>query len=439
MRFPLPLLLILIVPVLEAQSTMSFADLDEVTAIALLKDTALASAAAKLSAARAGLGAEKSWRSSSLTLQSSWGAPTGESVEKALSGTYGASVAVPLSHWLSLGAAVSATEGKSEGEVPEGRVSVSLRPLSLPSEGADLSYRIALNSYNAVLRAAILETRSAIRSLAVVRAELAYNEAELELARSGFEAARIKSERGELGASELLGATAELIAAEVSVDALLSEEAALRDDLALRLGIPTELLPETTALAALDKTGTLSGDPGALLDREGWLAASTNYIQALLDAEGAEADSRRAQVRPDLVLSGEAAAALSGSNRGLGSWTVSASLKLPVDILYRDASSAASELAAAKARAAELARAAALNDFERKTRELARCQTTWRRSETSAAAARLVLEQAVLLRSLDRRSESELLRARADTLKAEWQTAVALKSYKDALDALSRF
>jgi hypothetical protein len=167
-----------------------------------------------------------------------------------------------------------------------------------------------------------------------------------------------------------------------------------------------------------------------------WLNMSSSLIKAEMAADKAEADAKKAFPRPDISLKGDVSSVLSGAAAGTLNWSAGATVKLPIDLVFRDRAEAKAESAAAKRSSARNTRVGAAAEYALKVGELSRTFASWRKAANAAESAHLAVEEAQLLYSLGRRSESELASAQAQGLRADWQAEAGRKSLLDALDVL---
>jgi len=420
---------------ISAQNAAADLSLDALVSRALAQDADVALALAQLRAAEAARGADQAWRSSVLTLQSGLqGGEDGSAAAAASSEmTWSVQAALPLAHWLSLGAESS---GDAAGN-GSGAVSLTVSPFARHSGSAALNYRSTLATYRGSLRTAILDFRATLRSMVVADAELRLRRAELAVTAGALTSARILVERGEAGRTSLLDALADQTEAEVAVSAAESALETSRADLALRLDLAETALPETATLAALEAVP--GDDPGANnMDLEQWLTASAGWQNAQLAAESAADEARLAVPRPDLSLKGTLGSVLAGTGAGTSRWSATAAVSLPLDLVYRDTAAAKADTAAARQKSADNLRVAAVREYAQKLKELTRGYETWRRATTANESAALALEEGRLLHSLGESSAADLAAAEADGLRSAWQTAAALKSLRDVQDQLDR-
>jgi len=433
-KFVILALALCIIPLglLGAQEAAATVSLDTLVSRALAQDTELAVALAQLRAAKAALGADSAWRGAALTLQSGLRGAENEAVPASAAGdfSWSAQAALPMAHWLALGAESSGDEAGNAS----GTVSLSVSPFARHSGSADRAYRSALAAYRNSLRSSILEFRAALRSLTVADAELRLRQAEQAVTSAALEAARILVERGDAGKASLLDALADQTEAEIAVSAAQSALEAARADLAIRLGVAETELPDTASLEPAPGVDPLEN----AMSLEQWLAASANLSESLLAAESAADDARLAVPRPDLSLTGTVGSVLAGTGAGSLQWSAAAAVTLPLDLVYRDTAVAKAETAAARQTAAERLRAVTVQEYAQKVKELRRGYDTWRRATTADQSALLALEEARLLHALGESSAAALASAEADGLRSQWQTLAALKSLRDAQDELDR-
>jgi len=411
--------------------------MDELVSRALARDPGMAQSLAQLHEAQASLSASSPWRSSSLSLQSTLKdtipappAPAGSS-SAGPDLTWAASASVPLAVWLSLGASVNGDDtGKSTGAL-----SVSVAPLAIQSTEADYAYRSALVDYGSTLRSTILDIRKSLRAMRVSEAEAAWRKADLGVAETAVERAALLAERGEGGRTDLLDAIALRTEAQANYDVAVNASAAARSDAALRIGLEAPQLPDSAALEALDRNpGTTA--PGDAMTLDQWLNMSSSLVKAEMAADKAESDAKKAVPRPDISLKGDVSSILSGTSSGTLNWSVGATVKLPIDLVFRDRAEAKAESAAAKRSSARNTRISAAAEYALKVAELSRTFASWRKAANAAESARLAVEEAQLLYSLGRRSDSELASVQAQGLRADWQAEAGRKSLLDALDIL---
>lgn len=406
--------------------------LDMLVAGALENNAELRTAAIKLRSAEAALEAAAPWRSASLQLESSLRGSLAEEAAAVSVPSWAASASLPLASWLSLAAGVDSS-GK---DVLNGNLSLNLQPFAKEDTSAELSYRSALLEYRTCLRSNLLTIRKDIRELIVLEAERQYREAELTAAESEYQSKLVKAESGQLMHADVLSAIAELGSTELSHDEFLSAYNEFLDDLVRQLDTALDKLPDTDMIFELD---TLYEHKAleALMDETEWLVYSESYQKSLLDAESAELSADKARILPDFSLKGELSSVI--PDAADGSWSVSASIRIPLDVFYNDAYGAAVDMALLKQDSALNSRNEALADYERKQTELSRYTRSLERIDTAFEAAQLMLEQVTVLHSMGQTSDASLLAAEAELLHTKWQRLQIWQSYRSVLDELSQF
>lgn len=403
---------------------------DAIVSRGLASDPAVAASAARLLAAEAALGASAPWRASSATVQV--GAKGTDA--SASSYSWSAQATVPLASWFSLGASGSGDLSGASSVA----ASATLAPFARRSTAAAAGLASARTDWTAAVRSRTLELRSDLRSLAVLDAEAALRDAELEVAGSRLALQEVLAERGEAKRSDLLSALSAQTEARLAADKARS---ALQDalvDLVADTGAAETELRAAAAILLED------GGEADAMDEASWLASSAALARARLEAETSASDAADALPRPDLSFKAEAGASFpsaSGAGPSAGSspgstWSVGATLRLPLDLAYRDAAEAKAKLAQAKAAAASFSENAARLEYAARLRDVERAASSLHRTETAAQAVALGIEESRLLLSLGQRSELEAAQAAVEGLKSDWQLASARKAVQDARDAL---
>jgi len=388
----------------------------------LLRSPEIASAAARLKSSDAALAADVPWRSGALTLKSD--AKDQDSVKTGES-AYGwsAGASLPLFDRLSLGASVS---GDTAGAA-SGSVTASLKPFATTSIAARLAANSALFDYLLLVRTTTLALRSSVRALQVAEAEVAYRKAELSAKDFALERARLLVERGDAKRASLLDALSARTDALIALDAA---EAAAED---ARWTLATGTGMESAELSVMTEPLAPESAP---VSEETWIRSSQKVVKASSDAESAADEARLAVPRPDLAIQGNLSSILAGSAAGTTGWTASATLTLPVDLVFRAQADAKADASRAKASAAEQALRDAKLEYSGKLKEADRVASRLQNARLSAESAELAAEESRLLAERGELSEADLSSAEALTLKAAWQVLGAEKSLAEIRDEL---
>ena len=420
------LAMILLTSPLQALDT-----LDEVVSRSLSRNLDVALAALKLKNSAANLTAEPAWRSSSLGLSADTAgsldsaAPSGSTPGAATGTSYGASLSIPLTDWFSFGATGTIA---SDGSVSSS-LSATLNPFLGQTSKADMDYRSNLQSYRSTLRSAILQFRGTVRSLVVSGAELAYKKAALDAANAQYEQKQVLLSQGAASQSDLLDALASQTQARLDYEAAEANYENVHQTIALSLGVPEAELPDFVQLLTAEGDITVVS-LSSIMDKATYVAMSDAYVRAQLDAESSQVDAQSAQPKPDISIKG----AVSPSAKA---WSATASVKLPLDLVFRERAAIAQQTAEVKQKQVELVGQTVALEYDQKVKELNRLYESWKKTATAYSAAQLVYQQAEVLASLGQKSALDMSTAKAELLRADWQRAGAEKSLRDALDALS--
>ena len=420
------LAMILLTSPLQALDT-----LDEVVSRSLSRNLDVALAALKLKNSAANLTAEPAWRSSSLGLSADTAgsldsaAPSGSTPGAATGTSYGASLSIPLTDWFSFGATGTIA---SDGSVSSS-LSATLNPFLGQTSKADMDYRSNLQSYRSTLRSAILQFRGTVRSLVVSGAELAYKKAALDAANAQYEQKQVLLSQGAASQSDLLDALASQTQARLDYEAAEANYENVHQTIALSLGVPEAELPDFVQLLTAEGDITVVS-LSSIMDKAAYVAMNDAYVRAQLDAESSQVDAQSAQPKPDISIKG----AVSPSAKA---WSATASVKLPLDLVFRERAAIAQQTAEVKQKQVELVGQTVALEYDQKVKELNRLYESWKKTATAYSAAQLVYQQAEVLASLGQKSALDMSTAKAELLRADWQRAGAEKSLRDALDALS--
>ncbi|GAB1482211.1 hypothetical protein MASR2M78_10260 [Treponema sp.] len=122
---------------------------------------------------------------------------------------------------------------------------------------------------------------------------------------------------------------------------------------------------------------------------------------------------------------------------GSNSWSVSATLKLPLDLAFRGEAAAAKDYAQAKKVVALSSQSTARLEYRSALKSLERSQSSWEKTRAAAEAAFLALAVTRILYKLGSSSESDLKASETEGLNAVWSLAQARRTVLDAADALS--
>lgn len=405
--------------------------LDEVVSRSLSRNLDVALAALKLKNSAANLTAEPAWRSSSLGLSADTAgsldsaAPSGSTPGAATGTSYGASLSIPLTDWFSFGATGTIA---SDGSVSSS-LSATLNPFLGQTSKADMDYRSNLQSYRSTLRSAILQFRGTVRSLVVSGAELAYKKAALDAANAQYEQKQVLLSQGAASQSDLLDALASQTQARLDYEAAEANYENVHQTIALSLGVPEAELPDFVQLLTAEGDITVVS-LSSIMDKAAYVAMNDAYVRAQLDAESSQVDAQSAQPKPDISIKG----AVSPSAKA---WSATASVKLPLDLVFRERAAIAQQTAEVKQKQVELVGQTVALEYDQKVKELNRLYESWKKTATAYSAAQLVYQQAEVLASLGQKSALDMSTAKSELLRADWQRAGAEKSLRDALDALS--
>ncbi|WP_304243657.1 TolC family protein [Gracilinema caldarium] len=412
----------------------AFDTLDEVVSRYLSQNLDVATAALKVKSSAASLASAPAWRSSSISLSANTAGtlgdvatPVGPTSASSQAGgpTYGASLSVPLTDWFALGASGTL---KSDGTLTSS-LSATLSPLSGQPSKADIDYRLSLQSYRSTLRSAVLQFRSTLRSLQVSKAEVAYKKAAYDAASTQYEQKQVLLSRGSASQSDVLDALGSLTQARLDYETAEANYQNIHQSIALSLGIADAELPDFTQL--LESEGPITdASLTSLMDRETYLGLSDTFVRAKLDAESSQIDARSAQPKPDVSIKGDLSPAAK-------TWSASAMVKLPLDLLFWDRAAVAKQTADVKEKQAEYAKATVSLEYDQKVQDAKRLYESWKKTTTAYSSAQLVYQQAEVLASLGQKSPLDLNTAQAELLRSAWQLASAEKTLRDALDALS--
>lgn len=421
----------LLAMILLGSPLQAFDTLDEVVSRSLSRNLDVALAALKLKNSAANLAAEPAWRSSSLGLSANRAASldsassSGSTPGVATGTSYGASLSLPLTDWFSFGATGTVT---SDGSVSSS-LSATLNPFSGQTSKANIDYRSNLQSYRSTLRSAVLQFRGTVRSLVVSGTELAYKKAALDEANAQYEQKQVLLSQGAASQSDLLDALASQTQARLDYEAAEANYENVHQTIALSLGVPEAELPDFAQL--LTAEGDITGvSLSSIMDKATYVAMSDAYVRAQLDAETNQIDARSAQPKPDISIQGEV-------TPGEKTWSATATVKLPLDLVFRESAAIAQQIVEVKQKQVEFVGQTVALEYDQKVKELNRLYESWKKTATTYSAAQLVYQQAEVLASLGQKSALDMSTAKAELLRADWQLAGAEKSLRDALDTLS--
>jgi outer membrane protein TolC len=268
-----------------------------------------------------------------------------------------------------------------------------------------------------------------LRSLQVSKAEVAYKKAAYDAASTQYEQKQVLLSRGSASQSDVLDALGSLTQARLDYETAEANYQNIHQSIALSLGIADAELPDFTQL--LESEGPITdASLTSLMDRETYLGLSDTFVRAKLDAESSQIDARSAQPKPDVSIKGDLSPAAK-------TWSASAMVKLPLDLLFWDRAAVAKQTADVKEKQAEYAKATVSLEYDQKVQDAKRLYESWKKTTTAYSSAQLVYQQAEVLASLGQKSPLDLNTAQAELLRSAWQLASAEKTLRDALDALS--
>ncbi|AEJ20127.1 TolC family protein [Gracilinema caldarium] len=412
---------------LQIPELFAFDTLDDLVSRAVAQNLDVAKAELTIQNKAAQLKAEPAWRSSSLelttTISDAFSTTTETSTTEGT--TFGGNLVVPLTYWFALGATSTFTD---EGNLTS-NLSATITPLAQSNSKATIDYRSSLQTYRSTLRTAVLDFRALLRSLLVSKKEAAYREAELQAATAEYEQTQVLSTQGDASQAELLDSLVTMTQARLEYETAVAKYQTVHQSIAQYLGIDESEIPDLEQLSNSEPeiSEFLLHD---IMDRSTYLSINDTYVTATLDAESSQIDARTAQPKPDITLKGT----LSPTAK---SWSASASLKVPMDLLYWEEARIATNLAAIKEKKVQLTSQTVLQEYEQKVRELNRLLDSWKKTITAYESAKIVYKQIETLAHFGQKSRIDMLNGYADVLYSTWQVASAEKAFRDALDALS--
>lgn len=403
--------------------------LDEALLAALSRSPELALQAARLCQAEETLAATEPWRGSALSLGGGFdGNPL---APEAKEGTWSAALSFPFASWASL--ALSGTGDLAGGL--SASASLSASPFAQDRAApARESLRSETLAYRQQARALVLALRASLRALDSARAELALRETALARAEAARDKAALLRERGEGTRSAELDAAIAAVTARVDLDKARSTLAEAEASLVRSLG-PSPFPEAPYALERLEAAASSLGEAA-------WLAAHAKVAQAELALAQAERSATEAETKPDLSLkfslaqrlgaaSSPPPAAAQGPSLGL-----SATLRLPAELLVGEAARGALAVVEARRLAFVRAKEDALAELAQKRAELSRLASSLAAARDQDSQAALALEEAEFLHGLGERSTSDLLAAKELRLKSRLALVQTEARLADALDAL---
>jgi outer membrane protein TolC len=406
---------------IQSPKLYAFDTLDELVSRAVAQNLDVAKAELNVQTKAAQLKAEPAWRSSSLEFTSTITDGTSTSERT----TFGGNLVVPLTYWFSLGATNTVTD---EGDLSS-NLSATITPLAQSNSKASIDYRSSLQTYRSTLRTTVLDFRALLRSFLVSKAEVAYKEAELQAATAEYEQIQVLLSQGSASQAELLDALVTMTQARLEYETAVSNYQSLHQSIAQDLGLDESEIPDIEKLSHSEPVISESLLQ-EIMDRSTYLTMKDTYVTATLDAESSQIDARTAQPKPDITLKGT----LSPTDK---IWSASASLKLPMDILYWEEARIAANLAKVKQKQVQLMSQTVLLEYEQKVQELHRLLDSWKKTMTAYESAKIAYDQLETLSSFGQKSTIDMLNGYASLQYAAWQVASAEKSFRDALDVLS--
>lgn len=392
--------------------------LDEAMKAALQKDSSLADARSKLKIAEANLFKSSSLYNSDLSLSGSvkdQSVSGSSSSDSAVIKSVAASLAVPLSPWIALGA-----EAATDTATNSGSVSVTLTPFAKADTQAKVAWNKAVVDAQYAVRSTILAVRREYRAVLTSRAEYLYRAAAVQTARNELSRIQYLVELGNLRKAQELTAYSDLMEALGYLDTAESNRALALQKLSLRTGLDESALSDFQVLEIADNR--------KLVTEADWVAGSADMAIAGINRDAALHDRDKTKAFPELTL---------GSNvDDQRNWAVTAKVSFSPDTVFQKSKEVVSETAVIQQRAYETAEAGVRSDWRNQQAVLIKAGRNYESAGRFRESAQITYTETRLLLDRGEASRSTLDSANENLLSAEYELGKALESLENARDQL---
>ncbi|GAB1431811.1 hypothetical protein MASR2M29_04360 [Spirochaetota bacterium] len=391
--------------------------IEELMTAALEHDGAIADAQSRLKIAQNSKASANPLYKSSLSLSgtASDSANANSTTQTAQKTSVGASLSVPLAHWLAL-----AFDATGSPEKRSGSAAISISPFAKADSSAESALQKAMIESQAAVRSSLLSVRKEYRAYQSAIAEYEYRRAAVVTAENELLRIQYLAELGKERKSKEISAHSELLDAQDDLDAAINSMRAAIQNLADRTGLGEDQLALIPGELALSDRDSVSA--------ETWMNSSGELAIAKIALQQQKRSSSSSITLPTVTLG----ASISDTSN----WSLTAQVSISPDLLFQKTSGSAQENLAIQERAFLKTEENVSSAYKNQQSALAMAERNYQNAQRFMDSARLSYEETSLLFGSGEVSQSTMDTAEEELLEAKWKLAKSVEALENAKDQL---
>lgn len=327
----------------------------------------------------------------------------------------GASLSLPLSHWVSL-----AFEASSNLEKASGSASISISPFAKADTSSDASLLKASIEAQTAVRSSLLSARKEYRAYQSALAEYEYRKASIVTAENELSRIQYLVELGKERKSKEISAHSTVLNAQGDLDTAENSMRSAIQNLVDRTGFTEEqiaLIPSDVLLTDRESVSV-----------ESWISSSSELALARLSLQQQKQSASSSVALPNFSLG--------ASISDTAAWSVSARVSISPDILFQKNLNSAQENLSIQERAFLKTEESVRTAYKNQQNALAMAERNYVNAQRFMESARLSYEETNLLFERGEVSQAAMNQADEELLQAKWKLAKAVESLENAKDQL---